>query len=286
MGKAERCRFRVASRRSLCRTGDRRIHDDPAALCVLMQRWDVPEWRIPGGIAAIRRRQLLRRCGKRGADNGVGTVFQLSPDFQTLKTLYTFQPDNNCKHPTGAWPTGLVEGSDGNLYGTTISGGTYDAGVIFRVSKTGDFKLVHSLCPSCGEGADAEFLVKGNDGDFYGDAYGVLFRVTPKGKFKVLHTFDSGTEGPDALGLALASDGNLYGTTLGGTDILTSLFRLKPSGRFDILQSFHYSDFPASAPLQAMDGHLYGVLTHDSDDDDAGLFRSNLSSSRFHVPTL
>ena len=54
-------------------------------------------------------------AGNGGADNGVGTVFQLSPDFQTLKTLYTFQRDNNGKHPTGAWPTGLVEGSDGNL---------------------------------------------------------------------------------------------------------------------------------------------------------------------------
>lgn len=225
--------------------------------------------------------------GNGGTGTGaVGTVFRLTPDFQSLTTLYTFQPDQNGKHPNGAWPTGLVEGDDGNLYGTTIAGGTNDGGVIFRVSKTGDFTLLHSLCPTCGEGADAEFLVKGKDGNFYGDAYGVLFRITPNGAFKVLHTFDSNTEGPDALGLALGSNGNFYGTSVGGLGLLTSLFRLKPSGDFGVLQTFHYSDFPTSAPVMAADGHLYGVLSHDADDDGPGLFRSNLSSSKFKVPAL
>ena len=205
--------------------------------------------------------------------NAAGTVFKLTSDFQ-LTTLHTFQSGNSSD---GAFPTGLVEGSDGNLYGTTVAGGANDNGALFRLSKSGDFRLLHSLCASCGEGSDPEFLVKGSDGNFYGDSYGVLFQVTPDGKFTVLHTFDSATEGPDALGLVQASNGDFYGART----VLTSFFRLKPTGQFSILQTFHYARFPTTPPIQAADGRLYGILTIDAGHNAPGLFRSNLSAGKF-----
>jgi len=209
-----------------------------------------------------------------GAANA-GTVFRFTSDGQ-LSTLYSLTGGAN-----GEWPTALVEGADGALYGTTIAGGAHDDGAVFSVSKSGKFRLVHSLCASCGESADAEFLVRGKDGNFYGGSYGVLFRVSPKGAFKVLHNFDSDTEGPSAQGLSLASDGNLYGTSVGAQSLLTVAFRLTPRGRFDSLQTFHYSQFPVSPPIQAADGKLYGVLSLDAGHDARGLFRSDLSGRHF-----
>src|ERR1051326_9190092 len=101
-----------------------------------------------------------------GGAGNAGTVFRYTPAGY-LTTLYAF-PTDGCKHPDGSFPTALVEGADGALYGTTISGGNEDAGVIFRLDKTGNFAVLHSVCVSCGEGSDAEFLVQGRDGNFYG----------------------------------------------------------------------------------------------------------------------
>lgn len=215
-----------------------------------------------------------------GAANA-GTVFRYAPDGQ-LATLYSFTDPGN-----GRWPTDLVEGADGALYGTTIAGGAEDAGVVFGLSKSGEFRLVHSLCNSCGEGADAEFLARGNDGIFYGGSYGKLFRVSPQGAFKVLHTFDLESEGPAALGLVQASNGDFYGTTLGAQSVLTVAFRLTSSGDFTPLQTFHYSQFATTPPIETSDGRLYGVLSvNDPNGDSAGRFRSNLSGSRFVIGTL
>jgi hypothetical protein len=74
--------------------------------------------------------------------------------------------------------------------------------------------------------------------------------------------------------MTLASDGNLYGTTLGAVDFFTVLFRLTPSGQYTILHTFKYSDFPTSGPVQGSDGKLYGISRR-------GVFVSSLAGAGF-----
>lgn len=210
-------------------------------------------------------------------NNPSGTVFQITSAGQ-LTTLFTFVADQNGNFPDGLFPTSLIEGNDGFLYGTS-GGGSGNSGVVFKLSKSGTIQVLYGLCNTCGDGSNPFGLKLGQDGNFYGFSSGRLFRVTPTGSFTVLHTFNSKTEGPTGLGLTQASDGNFYGTTLGGQTIFTTLFRLTPAGQFTILHSFHYADFPTSGPIQASDQKLYGVRS-------GGIFDSSLSGSGFQELTL
>jgi hypothetical protein len=83
------------------------------------------------------------------------------------------------------------------------------------------------------------------------------------------------------LGMTLASDGNFYGTTLGGEELLTTLYRLTPSGQFTTLQTIHYGQTFVSPPIQASNGKLYGGLSRYKDQAETSLFASNLSGSGF-----
>jgi hypothetical protein len=78
-----------------------------------------------------------------------------------------------------------------------------------------------------------------------------------------------------------ASDGNFYGTTLGAQTLLTTLFRLTPTGKFTTLHTFHYGQFPDSAPIQASNGHLYHGLSRFEHQSRPGFFESSLSGKDF-----
>src|SRR5947209_7310702 len=154
---------------------------------------------------------------------------------QTFTTLVSFNDTN------GAFPAGaLVQGLDGNLYGSTALGGTGDnscgfsfeieCGTVFKITPGGKLSSLLSFDHSEGGNPDAG-LVLDIDGNFYGTAnegasqcgYGVcgtVFRVTSTGKLTVVYVFCAQTGCTDGTGprggLIRASDGNLYGTTAGG----------------------------------------------------------------------
>ena len=99
-----------------------------------------------------------------------------------LTTLHSFQPSPNGTNPTA----GLVQGSDGNFYGTTQAGGTDGFGNVFKISTNGTLSTLYSF-----SGGDDGFkpqtgLVQGGDGSFYGTTwfgglgggYGTVFRLT------------------------------------------------------------------------------------------------------------
>jgi uncharacterized repeat protein (TIGR03803 family) len=222
--------------------------------------------------------------GGAGNVTGGGTVFKITAGGQ-FTLLYTFAADQNGDYPNGNEPTDLVEGNDGFLYGTTLLGGSHNTGLVFKISKTGKFRILNSAVGYQGYGPTT--LVLGADGNLYGGTFGngtvggSLFRVTPNGAYALLHALSPQVEGPMALGLTQASDGNFYGTTLGGEELLTTLFRLTPSGQFTVLQTLHYGQFPVSAPIEASNGKLYGGLSRFEDQAEAGLFGSNLSGSSF-----
>jgi uncharacterized repeat protein (TIGR03803 family) len=113
----------------------------------------------------------------------VGTLFKFTPG-GNLTTLFTFCPSSPCSN--GQLPLGLVEGSDGYLYGVTFYGGQtdYAYGTLYRVSSTGKFELLHTFCSlaNCADGIYPSFPpIQGLDGNFYGTAAVLSNAETPAG---------------------------------------------------------------------------------------------------------
>src|ERR1017187_6131342 len=103
---------------------------------------------------------------------------------QTLTTLFSFDGTD------GAVPqAGLVQATNGDLYGTTVSGGTNTNGTVFKITPGGALTTLYSFCSqtNCTDGANPYAgLVQAANGDFYGTAYGggangrgTVFKITP-----------------------------------------------------------------------------------------------------------
>jgi uncharacterized repeat protein (TIGR03803 family) len=182
-----------------------------------------------------------------GSIYGYGTVFSIIPG-GSLVTLYTFCTATNC--PDGSTPNGLVQGSDGNFYGTTAYGGNDcplngqngSCGTIFKITPEGALTTLYtfpkgpgSFGPNYWTPYEPSAVVQGTDGNFYGPAFGgnnpcgegggydaycgTLFKVTPDGALTTLYSFctqPSCTDGFGPSGLVQGSDGNFYGTTAYG----------------------------------------------------------------------
>jgi uncharacterized repeat protein (TIGR03803 family) len=173
-----------------------------------------------------------------GGRTGWGTVFAISAAGK-LTTIYNFCVRANCYD--GAYPeAGLVQGTDGNFYGTTFYGGFKQLGTVFKITATGKLTTIYSFCPEPRTGCpDGSFpyagLVQGSDGMFYGTSlnmgvpksYATIFRITPTGTLTTLYSF----RGPDGsqpyAGLVQSTDGVFYGTTYyGGADIDGTVYAL------------------------------------------------------------
>jgi uncharacterized repeat protein (TIGR03803 family) len=214
---------------------------------------------------------------------GPGTVFKITPaGIETLLHAFGTNGSND-----GATPVaGLIQGIDGNFYGTTKFGGAYGAGTVFKITPAGVETVLYSFFGGLDGVAPVGGLIQGSDGNFYGTTYyggqcdaGVAFRVTPTGAESVLYAFTSGTvEGCGGItdganpnsGLTLGTDGNFYGTTLGGgasaTDLsngLGTVFKMTPAGIETVLYSFKGGSSdgagPAGGVTQASDGNFYGT---------------------------
>ncbi len=197
---------------------------------------------------------------------------------QVLTTLGSFNGTN------GATPSAsLVQGTDGNFYGTTQEGGAKSSGTVFKITPSGTLTTLYSFCSqaSCHDGSSpAGALLQASDGNLYGttagggiEGSGTVFKVTLNGALTTLYSFynEPGTSfgGSPAAGLIQASDGNFYGTTAqGGVNSFGSVFKITPSGTLTTLYSFCSEDLCAdgSAPLgevlQASDGNFYGTTSN------------------------
>src|SRR3984957_3570787 len=220
-----------------------------------------------------------RNCG-----GGCGTVFRVTTA-GVLTTLYKFCQQTNCADG-GAPMSGLVQGVDGNMYGTTEFGGTSNAsaGTVFRVDTSGNLTTLHSFClqQNCPDGDMPQAnLILATDGNFYGTTLvggtgcdggcGTIYKLTPEGQFTTLYRFnDDEINGADPGALIQASDQVFYGTTEGGgTHNGGTIFRITRGGTLTTLYSFCEEDFPCidnpsgSSPvaglIQATDGNLYGT---------------------------
>jgi RHS repeat-associated protein len=210
-----------------------------------------------------------------------GTVFMMTIEGQ-ITVLHTFVSGSG----DGTTPSGLAEGPDGYLYGTTASGGLYGTGTIFKVSKTGQFQKIYDFCNTNShciyswDGSSASALTPGNDGDLYGttaisNGQFRIYKISPSGT--ITRLFLSGAGYIPSGGLFLASDGNFYG----GTNF--NLYRMTPAGKVTVLHNFaggaNDGSEGASHLIQASDGNMYGV-THLGGAYGAGVvFRLGLDGS-------
>jgi uncharacterized repeat protein (TIGR03803 family) len=211
-----------------------------------------------------------------GADycSSCGNIFRISPS-GSYTNLHSF----TCTANDGGTPfAALVQGSDGNFYGTTEFGGTNGGGVVFRISPTGSYTNVYLQGSGPNPGVLIGALVQGGDGNFYGTTWnggigwGTVFRVSPSGSYTNLHSFAGGwaygnDEGSYPYGgLVQGGDGYFYGTTsLGGGNINNAgtVFRISPGGSYATLYSFTNAP-PDGAELKAglvlgSDGNFYGT---------------------------
>ena len=202
-----------------------------------------------------------------GGANSLGSVFKITPT-GTLTTLYSFRGVD------GSFPQAhnLVQGVDGNLYGTTSNGEPGGNGTVFKISLAGILAMLHSF-----NGVDGSFpnanLVQGTDGNFYGttvfggdrsvsvNGYGTVFRITPTGVLTTLHSFSGGDGALPGTGLVQGTGGSFYGTTqYGGASGYGTFFRMEPDGMLTTLHSFAVDgESPNDGLVKGADGSFYGT---------------------------
>jgi len=230
-----------------------------------------------------------------GAHNG-GEVFKITPTGK-VTTIYSFCPAQGC--PDGVGPNdGLLQGFDGNLYGTTSQGGASNDGTVFKLSSSGVLSTLHEFCSetNCADGAIPYFgLIQGVNGNFYGATTtavaginGTIFEITMMGQLTTLYTFcalsnclDGG--GPSAA-LTLGTDGDFYGVTgSGGTLQVGTVFRITAGGKLTTLHSFSRTDgeFP-NALVQVADGSFYGTTEYGGRNNKGVIFKLT-PSGQFNV---
>ncbi len=227
---------------------------------------------------------------------GCGTVFKVTPAGK-LTTIYNFCALANCAD--GSLPGAvLVQGTDGNFYGTTGYGGLAGTcygdlekptgcGTIFKITPKGVLTTLYDFCSGATCTSDPGGLVVGPNGNFYGTtnfggtgnggtqcesaACGTFFTITSAGALTTLYSFCIATGCPDGahpVGLVVGSDGNFYGTAGdGGAYDWGSVFKITAGGTLTTLYSFCAQTncpdgaYPQAGLVQATDGNFYGTTS-------------------------
>jgi uncharacterized repeat protein (TIGR03803 family) len=223
-----------------------------------------------------------------------GILFQYDPASGTYVKKFNFNDSINGSNPYG----GLIQATDGKLYGVTAKGGIHNEGIIFQydpvtsvLTKKYDFDNIASGGkPEC-------TLMQATNGKLYGmtvtggsNDYGVLFEFDiTTFNFNKLFDFNGNDKGGNPHGsLIQAKNGKLYGmTSSGGVDDLGVLFE------YDLTSATYTKkiDFtgtvnggvPFGSLLQAKDDLLYGLTSAGGTDNAGTLFQYNIATSAFAV---
>jgi uncharacterized repeat protein (TIGR03803 family) len=199
-----------------------------------------------------------------GGASNAGVVYRVDPTGQeTVLYSFTGGADGACP-----WADVILDAS-GNLYGTALSGGAANYGVVYMVDAGGHETVLHSFmgadggCPCAGVILDAAGNLYGTTSSGWGP--GVVYKLNPTRQFTVLHSFTAGTDGGYPNGLILDAAGNLYGTTSrGGYPVASAgvVYKLDPTGHETVLHNFTGGAggrYPYAGVVQDSAGNLYGT---------------------------
>jgi uncharacterized repeat protein (TIGR03803 family) len=228
--------------------------------------------------------RTLHACGKyilAGAAT-LAALASLDPAHAGVRVLHTFDLSDG-DDPDGV----LVEDTAGNLYGTTVgggSGGCYKGcGTVFKLAPDGTESVLYSFGSRGNDGSEPDGLIMDEAGNLYGTtAYGgsagcddigcgTVFEVAPDGTETVLYAFPGGAGGTfPVAGVIRDKAGNLYGTTAEGGTVNTNcqgsgcgtVFKLAPNGTETVLYTFaggSDGDTPQAGLIEDSAGNLYGT---------------------------
>ena len=202
----------------------------------------------------------------------MAAVVALPAAAQTFKTLHQF---DTRKSGEGAIPHGaLLRDAAGNLYGTTLAGGSGD-GTVFRIDSTGKETIPFTFNLHVSGSSPDTPLIQDQAGNLYGIVQeggpgngGLVYKLSPQGEQRILHAFQLGPKNSPVIptgGLLMDKSGNLFGTTLSGGKCSSgcgTVFRLDPTGKLRLLYKFtggSDGSEPFGPLVQDAKGNLYGV---------------------------
>jgi uncharacterized repeat protein (TIGR03803 family) len=211
-----------------------------------------------------------------GGTYGFGTVYKLDT-FGVETVLYSF---GGYVRQDGAFPNAaLVRDTAGNLYGTTVFGGTSancahsGCGTVFKLDKLGRETMLYSFAGGADGRNPYSGLVRDASGNLYGTTYsggvataccGTVYKVDTTGKEVAIYTFAGGMDATQTLGtLILDAAGNLYGTSAAGGDFgHGTAFMVDATGKETVLHSFTGGtdgEIPYGSLIRDSVGNLYGT---------------------------
>ncbi|HEX5155184.1 MAG TPA: choice-of-anchor tandem repeat GloVer-containing protein [Parafilimonas sp.] len=216
-----------------------------------------------------------------GTKQYYGTIFKICAGNTTV--LHSFDA-------TGGNPKGsLVQANNGIFYGTTEIGGTNNAGVIFKITKSGTYTVLKNLAGATDGDSPNGSLIQATDGNLYGMNYsggmnsgGTIFKITLSGTLTVLRHLASADGYYPYGALVQGTDGNFYGcTSTGGANGGGTIFKITPAGTFTVLRNLANGDGtnPQCNLVQHSNGNFYGTTTQGGNNGGGTIFRITSAGS-------
>lgn len=215
--------------------------------------------------------EMLYGTTMNGGSSDLGSIFKLNTDGTGYMVVYSFKGGNDIAQPR----KGLVQASDGALYGRAAYCSNSFAGAIFKIKPDGSgYTILRTFAETGGDAAGPWGLLEGTDGMLYGTSfgggasgYGTLVKMAKDGRgYLILRSFvHDGSDGIQPQTLHEGADGVLYGTTAqGGRYEGGTAFKINKDGSgYTILRNFRNGNeagwHPGAGVMQGRDGVWYGT---------------------------
>jgi uncharacterized repeat protein (TIGR03803 family) len=247
-----------------------------------------------GGLVQANNGNFYGTTVRGGAYNN-GTIFKLDATSGQVTILHSFNGGVDGNQP---W-AGLIQATDGNLYGTTVFPGPANCssgGTVFRIDLGGqNFAVIHCFNGST-DGAEPQGgVIQGKDGYLYGTTYaggpnggGTAFKMDLNGNILAQHSFGSSNDGANpTANFTESADGNFYNTTLaGGSSGAGTIFVMDSNANVTILHSISSADGISTlqfSPLCSVGNTLYGEALTGGSYSYGVIFKIDTTGQNFSV---